>query len=140
MLEIKFYGPFTLEKCYCQSFMIKYITNMENTSYILYLSKLQILLDNRSDAEQEPIQCYRNSEELGNGTSMSSRQIGTWPQLIGCALFKIWSLISDCELKNRIGYLTGRLDIQEVSTENQKITEGIPEHLERQARKTYADE
>ena len=28
---------------------------------------------------------------------MSSRQMGTWPQLIHCALFKIWSLILDGE-------------------------------------------
>ena len=42
---------------------------------------------------------------------MSSRQVGTWPQLIGYALFEIWSLILDGELKNRIGYLAGRLSV-----------------------------
>ena len=62
---------------------------------------------------------------------MSSRQMGTWPQLIGCALFEIWSLISDCELRNRKGYSTGRLEVYEVLTENQKLAEGFPKHLRR---------
>ena len=61
---------------------------------------------------------------------MSSRWMGTWPQLIGCALFKIGSLISDCELKSRKGYTIGRLEVYEVLTENWKIAEGFPEHLE----------
>ena len=73
---------------------------------------------------------------MRNGTSMSSRQMGTWPQLIGCALFEIWSLTSDCELKSREGYLTGRLEVYEVSTQNWKMAEGFPEHLRRQARMT----
>ena len=68
---------------------------------------------------------------MGNGTSMSSKQMGTWPQLIGCALFEIWSLISDCELKSRKGYSTGRLEVYEASTENQEMAKGFPEHLER---------
>ena len=80
--------------------------------------------------------CYGNSEENENETSMSSRQMGTWPQLIGCALFEIWSLISDCELKNRKGYSTGRLEVYEISMENQKLVEEFPEHLGRQVRRT----
>ena len=67
---------------------------------------------------------------------MSSRQMGTWPQLIGCALFEIWSLISDCELKSRRGYSTGRLEVCEISTENQEMVQGFPEHLRRQTRRT----
>ena len=43
---------------------------------------------------------------------MSSRQIGTWHQLIDCALFKIWSLILEGELKEQKGYLTGWLSAQ----------------------------
>ena len=69
--------------------------------------------------------------KMENKASMSSRQVGTWPQLIGCALFEIWSLISDCELKNRKRYSTKRLGVQQVLTENQKIAEGIPRHLGR---------
>ena len=57
--------------------------------------------------------------------------MGTWPQLIGYALFKIWSLISDCELKSRRGYSTGRLGVCEISMENQEMVQGFPEHLER---------
>ena len=34
----------------------------------------------------------QNSKGNGNKTSISSRQMGTWPQLMGCALFKILSL------------------------------------------------
>ena len=73
---------------------------------------------------------------MEDGTSMFSRWMGTWPQLIGCALFKIWSLISDCEVKNRKGYSTGKLEVYEVSMENQKLAEIFPEHLGRQTRKT----
>ena len=71
---------------------------------------------------------------MGNITPMSSRQMGIWPQLIGCALFEIWSLILDCKLKNRKGYSTGRLKVYEVLMENQKLAEEFPEHL-RQARR-----
>ena len=67
---------------------------------------------------------------------MSSRQIETWPQLIGCALFEIWSLISDSELRSRRGYSTGRLEVYEISTENQEKIQGFPEHLRRQTRRT----
>ena len=56
---------------------------------------------------------------------MSSKQMGTWPQLIGCALFEILSLILECELREQKGYLTGKLSVQKVSTENQKITKGV---------------
>ena len=56
---------------------------------------------------------------------MSSRQMGTWPQFIGCALFEIWSLISECELKEQIGYLIERLSVQEVSMESWKMAEGV---------------
>ena len=56
---------------------------------------------------------------------MSSRQVGTWPQLIGCALFEIWSLILDSELKEQKGYSTGRLSVQEISTDKQKMAEGF---------------
>ena len=56
---------------------------------------------------------------------MSSRQIGTCPQLIGYALFEIWSLILDGELKNRQGYSMRRLSVQMVPTENQKIAEEV---------------
>ena len=66
-----------------------------------------------------------------NKTFMSSRQMRTWPQLIGRAFFEIWSLISDCELKNKKGYSIGNLNVWEVSMENWKIMEGILEHLER---------
>ena len=63
---------------------------------------------------------------------MFSRQMGTWPWLIGCALFEIWSLISDGELKSRKGYSIGRLEVYEVVlTENQRLVEGFPEHLKR---------
>ena len=62
---------------------------------------------------------------------MSSRWMGTWPQLIGYALFEIGSLILDCELKSRKGYSTGRLEVSEVSAENQKLAEEFPEHLGR---------
>ena len=51
--------------------------------------------------------------------------MGTWPQPIGCALFKIWSLISEYKRKEQIGYSIGRLSTQMVSAENQKITEGV---------------
>ena len=67
---------------------------------------------------------------------MSSRQMGTWPQLIGYALFKIWSLISDCELKSREGYSTERLEVYEISMEKSEMAQGFPEHLKRQARMT----
>ena len=67
---------------------------------------------------------------------MSSRQMGTWPQLIGCALFEIGSLISDGELRSRRGYSTGRLEVYEVSTENWEMVPGFPEHLRRRTRKT----
>ena len=60
---------------------------------------------------------------------MSSRQMGTWPQLIGCALFKIWSLILDGELKNRIEYSTGRLSVQMVLAEILKIAEEVQNTL-----------
>ena len=56
---------------------------------------------------------------------MSSRQMGTWPQLIGCTLFEIWSLILECKLKEQIGYSTRRLSAQMISAENQKIAEGV---------------
>ena len=56
---------------------------------------------------------------------MSSRQMGTWPQLIGCALFEIWSLILDSELKEQKRYSTRRLSAQMISAENQKIAEGV---------------
>ena len=61
---------------------------------------------------------------------MSSRQMWTWPQFIGCALFEIWSLISDCELKEQKGYSIGKLNVQEISTENWKITEGFQDTWE----------
>ena len=80
-----------------------------------------ILLDNRRGIDLRMNNNVRNSNgKMGNGTSMSSRQMGTWPQLIGCALFKIWSLILDCELKSRRGYSTGRLEVCEILLENQK--------------------
>ena len=60
---------------------------------------------------------------------MSSRQMGTWPQLIGCALFEIWSLISDGELRSRGGYSTGRMEAYENLTENREMVPEIPEHL-----------
>ena len=64
-----------------------------------------ILLDNRRGIDLRSNNSFGNSNgKTRNGTSMSSRQMGTWPQLIGCALFKIWSLISDSELKSRRGY------------------------------------
>ena len=62
---------------------------------------------------------------------MSNKQMGTFPQFIGYALFEIWSLISDCELESRKGYSTGRLEVYKVSAENQKMAEGFPEHLGR---------
>ena len=62
---------------------------------------------------------------MENGTSMSSRQMGTWPQLIGCALFEIWSLISDGELRSRKGYSTGGLGVCEILMENQENGTGI---------------
>ena len=95
------------------------------------LSRLWILLDDRRGAEQGLGWYYRNPKENGNRTSMSSKQMGTWPQLIGYALFEIWSLISCCELKSRKGYSTGRLEVYEVSMENQRMAKGIPEHLGR---------
>ena len=55
--------------------------------------------------------------------------MGTWPQLIGCALFEIWSLISDGELRSRRGYSTGRIEAYEISTENREMVPEIPEHL-----------
>ena len=58
-----------------------------------------------------------------NRKLMSNRQMGTWPQLIGCALFEIWSLISDSELKEQIGYSTGRLSVQEISMDRRRIAE-----------------
>ena len=76
---------------------------------------------------------------MGNGTSMSSRQMGTWPQLIGCALFEIGSLILDSELRSRRGYSTGRLEAYEISTENWEIAPGFPEHLRRRTRSTETD-
>ena len=76
---------------------------------------------------------------MGNGTSMSSRQMGTWPQLIGCALFEIWSLILDSELKSKRGYLTGRLEVCEILMENWEMVQGFPEHLRRQTRRTETD-
>ena len=76
-----------------------------------------ILLDNRRGIDLRLNKSFKNSDgKMRNGTSMSSRQIGTWPQLIGCALFEIWSLILDCELKNRKGYSTGSLEVYEVLT------------------------
>ena len=60
---------------------------------------------------------------------MSSRWMGTWPQLIGCALFKIGSLIPDGEFKSKRGYSTGRLEVCEISMENQEMVQGFPEHL-----------
>ena len=54
---------------------------------------------------------------------MSSRWVGTWLQLIGCALFKIWSLISDSELKEQNGYSTERLSVQEILIDKQKMAE-----------------
>ena len=62
---------------------------------------------------------------MENRSSMSSRWMGTWPQLIGCALFEIWSLISDYELKEQNGYSTGRLSVQETLMDKQKMAEGF---------------
>ena len=56
---------------------------------------------------------------------MSSRHIGTCPQLIGCALFEIWSPILNCELKEQKGYSTGRLSVQEILTDKQKMAKGF---------------
>ena len=55
---------------------------------------------------------------------------------IDCALFKIQSLISDGELKNRKGYSTGRLEVYEVLMGNQKMAEEISGDLGRRARTT----
>ena len=66
---------------------------------------------------------------------MSSRQMGTWPQLIGCALFEIWSLISDGELRSRRGYSTGRIEAYEILTENWEMVLEFPEHLRRRTRR-----
>ena len=79
---------------------------------------------------------FGNSDGKRKWASMSSRQMGTWPQLIGCALFEIWSLISDGELRSRKGYSTGRLEVYEILTEIQEMVPGFPEHLRRQTRKT----
>ena len=57
--------------------------------------------------------------------------MGTWPQLIGCALFEIGSLILDGELKSRRGYSTGRLEVCEISLENWEMVQGFPEHLKK---------
>ena len=97
-----------------------------------------ILLDNRRGIDLRMNNNAGNSDgKMGNGTSMSSRQMGTWPQLIGCAaLFKICSLILDSELKSRRGYSTGRLEVCEILTENQKMVQGFPEHLRKQTRRT----
>ena len=62
---------------------------------------------------------------------MFSRQMGTWPQLIGCALFEIWSLVLDSELRSKMGYSTGRVKVCEIVTENWEIVWGFPEHLRR---------
>ena len=98
---------------------------------------MEILLDNRRGIDLRSNNSFRSSNrKMRNGASMSSRQMGTWPQLISCALFEIWSLILDCELRSRKGYSTGRLKVYEVLIENQKMAEGFPEHLGRQARMT----
>ena len=70
---------------------------------------------------------------------MSSRWIGTWPQLIGCALFEIGSLILDSELRSRRGYSTGRLEAYEILMENWEMVPGFPEHLRRRTRRTETD-
>ena len=67
---------------------------------------------------------------------MSSRRVGTWPQLIGCALLEIGSLILDSELRSRRGYSAGRLEVYEISMEIQEKVQGFPEHLRRRTRKT----
>ena len=91
-----------------------------------------ILLDNRRGIDLRSNKGFENSDgKTRNGTSVSSRQMGTWPQLIGCALFKIGSLILDCKLKNRRGYSTGRLEVCEILTENWEMVQGFPEHLRR---------
>ena len=96
-----------------------------------------ILLDNRRGIDLRTNKSFGSSDrKTGNGISMSSRQMGTWPQLIGCALFEIWSLISDSGLRSRRGYSTGRLEAYEISTENREMVPGFPEHLRRQTRKT----
>ena len=66
--------------------------------------------------------------QLEGHDTMSSRWIETWPQLIGYALFEIWSLILDGELKSRRGYSTRRLEVCEISMENQEMVQGFPEH------------
>ena len=73
------------------------------------VSRSWTLLDDRRAVEQGLGWYYRNSEGNGNGndTSISSRQIETWPQLIVCALFETWSLNSEGELKEQRGYSTG---------------------------------
>ena len=96
-----------------------------------------ILLDNRRGIDLRVNKGFKSSDrKMGNGISMSSRQMGTWPQLIGCALFEIGSLISDGEFRSRRGYSTGRLEVYEVSTEVQEMVPGFPEHLRRRTRKT----
>ena len=65
--------------------------------------------------------------------------MGTWPQLIGCALFEIWSLISDGELRSRGGYSTGRIEAYEILTENREMVPEVPEHLRGQTRRTETD-
>ena len=96
-----------------------------------------VLLDNRRVIDLRANKSFGSSDrEMENGISMSSRQMGTWPQLIGCALFEIGSLISDSELRSRRGYSTGRLESYEISTENWEMVPGFPEHLRRRTRRT----
>ena len=96
--------------------------NSEKGAGVTKCQNVGILLDNRRGIDLRTNNNVGNSDgKMGNGTSMSSRRMGTCPQLIGCALFEIWSLISDCKLKEQKGYSTGRLSVQEVSTENQKM-------------------
>ena len=50
--------------------------------------------------------------------------------------FEIWSLILDCEFKEQKGYSTGILSAQIVLSENQKITEGVPNTWKSELEKT----
>ena len=91
-----------------------------------------ILLDNRRGIDLRSNKGFENSDgKTRNGTSVSSRQMGTWPQLIGCALFEIGSLISDCELRSRRGYSTGRLEVLWDLDRNSEKVQGFPKHLRR---------
>ena len=100
------------------------------------MSKLKVLLDDRRGMDLRADDNFGNSDGKRKWASMSSRQMGTWPQLIGCALFEIRSLISGSELTSRRGYSTGRLEVYEISTGVREIVPGFPEHLRRRTRKT----